>query len=63
MNQCPFLSTANEKISCFKTCPFNKNDEECPFKILESKDIVHVYDYFDSDLDHGLTRSLEKINW
>lgn len=35
MEKCPFLSTVNEKVNCYKECPlytYELNDEGCPFK-------------------------------
>lgn len=37
MDQCPFLSTCDEKIECFENCAFYKLDDtdgKCPFKTI-----------------------------
>ncbi len=41
---CSFLSSENEKIECFKECPFflNINEEnKCPFISLEKKKYIY----------------------
>lgn len=63
MNQCPFLSTSKEKISCFKTCPFNKADEECPFRIFENKEVFPIDDYLDVEVEPALVEAFHKISW
>ncbi|KOF56245.1 MULTISPECIES: hypothetical protein [Clostridium] len=39
MDDCPFLTTTEEKVECFRECVFFKekgNHNLCPFKRLES---------------------------
>ena len=48
MADCTFLSTEEEKIVCFETCPFYKDDDievSCPFKNLLLFKKVSVKDY------------------
>ena len=45
---CTFLSTEEEKVVCFKECPFYKDDEieaSCPFKSLSLLKKVSKKDY------------------
>lgn len=41
-NTCPFLSTIDEKVKCFNTCPFNKENEECPFKMYNENGYLQM---------------------
>lgn len=37
MDRCPFLSSCDVEVECFKECAFyNYNGGECPFKELDS---------------------------
>ncbi|MCY6370862.1 hypothetical protein [Clostridium ganghwense] len=51
MSRCPFLSTFDNKVSCFKECPFHEckdNDGCCPFKALSTNKMLkknHFYKY------------------
>lgn len=56
-NHCPFLSTMNEEIKCFNTCPFNKENEECPFKIHYENDCLGL------DISSTHEVSQDKILW
>lgn len=51
MCQCPFWSTANHKVNCFKDCAFysEKISEECPFKLYEDKHSFNIKDIFEYD--------------
>lgn len=57
MVQCPFLSTTEEKVDCFKKCVFHEEveaNEQCPFKNLKGitdKKVKKLYDYYLCDYD------------
>jgi len=58
MSDCPFLSSFEEKMSCFDECVFNNYIElgECPFKKASSsrgqkKNIAFDYDALAADSD------------
>lgn len=42
MSRCPFLSTYESKVGCFKECPFYNYEDTngiCPFKCLDTEKI------------------------
>lgn len=49
MDDCPFLTTSDEKVECFKECAFFKEKDNrnlCPFKRIElSKGNLALYEY------------------
>lgn len=50
MDECPFLTTSDEKVECFSECVFFKekgNYNLCPFKRVElgKKGVTGLYDY------------------
>ncbi|NLP27946.1 MAG: hypothetical protein GX370_04130 [Clostridia bacterium] len=60
MCQCPFLSTAEEKVTCFKECSFYEYEDDgsgCPFKKIKSiksiniKDIIGLDGVYDREED------------
>ncbi|MEW8956333.1 MAG: hypothetical protein AB2369_07350 [Clostridium sp.] len=59
ISQCPFLSTSKESITCFNSCPFRKDNEECPFKVFISEESLKFKDSLELDIDydnyHGIT--------
>lgn len=70
MSQCPFLTTIEEEVDCFKECALYKwvdNEEKCPFVELKNfkpftiKNISD-YDLFNEDKTSTL-RMLYKENY
>lgn len=45
MKDCIFLSTDEEKITCFEECAFYKDEEACPFKNLVLIKEINAKDY------------------
>ncbi|EQB87492.1 hypothetical protein SDC9_177755 [bioreactor metagenome] len=51
MSKCPFLTTRDEVVECFKECSLYKwteNENKCPFvelKNFKSISIKNIYDY------------------
>lgn len=50
MDECPFLTTGDEKVECFKECIFFKENSKqslCPFKRIElrKKGVSGIYAY------------------
>jgi len=51
MSKCPFLTTTEEDVSCFKECVLYKwpdNDGKCPFKMvkkIKKFTMVDLYEY------------------
>lgn len=38
MDECPFLTTSEQKVKCFKECAFStekNNNDKCPFKKIK----------------------------
>ena len=70
MSQCPFLTTMEEEVDCFKECALYKwgeNDEKCPF--VEIKNFkpftiknISDYDFYNEDKASPL-RMLYKDNY
>jgi hypothetical protein len=52
MEVCSFLSTCDERVDCFKGCPFYCHEEdysECPFKSVTGKskqNVRKLYQYY-----------------
>ena len=56
MNQCPFLSCAEEKVLCFKECAFYEyetSDQGCPFKKIKEYKTISVKEILSVDLDNN----------
>lgn len=57
MDDCPFLTTTDEKVECFRECVFFKEKGDhnlCPFKKLESsKGNLALYDYASMNNDEN----------
>ncbi len=57
MSQCPFWSTSDQKVNCYKECPFFIQKEsideqdECPFKLLDVKHNFKIKDLLEYDID------------
>lgn len=54
MKQCPFLSTGEEKVQCFKECAFfSENNDECPFENLKHDmgNVMELYDNYEKDTE------------
>lgn len=51
MNQCPFLTTLENKVECFKGCAFyelEETNEECPFKMITGLSKSNTKDFYDN---------------
>jgi hypothetical protein len=54
--QCPFLSTAEDKVDCFNECSFFEYEgsgEGCPFKKIKGVKNLSIKDFIDIDLKQG----------
>lgn len=54
LNQCPFLSTLEEKVQCFNECPFYEfecNGEGCPFKKAKGNKAFSIKEILSFDAD------------
>ncbi len=56
MNQCPFLSTVEEKIPCFKECGFfefeGSNGDGCPFKKVKNTKSINIKEIISMDFNY-----------
>lgn len=60
--QCPFLSTAEDKVACFSECSFYEYEgsgEGCPFKKVKGGKNLSIKDLINIDLDHEDNEVLE----
>ncbi|MDP4088764.1 MAG: hypothetical protein Q8930_05775 [Bacillota bacterium] len=67
MCQCPFLSTVEEKITCFKECAFFQyegcsNGEGCPFKKIKSGKPINIKDIIGIDFNYDDEEDKEFID-
>ncbi|WP_034849423.1 hypothetical protein [Clostridium hydrogeniformans] len=62
INQCPFLSTSKESITCFNSCPFRKDDDECPFKVFANGESFKFKDNLELDIDN-IYENYQGITW
>ena len=56
MSQCPFLSTVEEKVSCFKECAFYEEEcsaEGCPFRKVGIHKAFNIKELLSFDIDRG----------
>lgn len=62
MRKCPFWSTNNEKVNCYKECPMNpisNENEVCPFReVISLNKGVNFVDNMDEDLFYSQDRYL-----
>jgi hypothetical protein len=52
--QCPFLSTVEEKVSCFNECVFHEHEgsgDGCPFKRIKGNKSLSIKEILSFDLD------------
>lgn len=55
MCQCPFLSTQEEKITCFKECAlfeYEGNGDGCPFKKAKAVKTINIKEIVSLDLSY-----------
>ncbi|MDT8715206.1 hypothetical protein IAI10_00730 [Clostridium sp. 19966] len=55
MSLCPFLSTSDEKINCYKECPFyhyEEDSEGCPFRKSKAKSTINMKEIAGFDLTY-----------
>lgn len=53
MSKCPFLSTYENKVSCFTECPFYgclETSERCPFKSVVKGKSIDTNIFYEYDL-------------
>lgn len=53
MSKCPFLTTYEEEIECFKDCALYKwaeNDNKCPFVELKNFKPIKIKNIYEYDL-------------
>lgn len=72
MTQCPFLTTLENKVECFKSCVFHEFEEtngECPFRTiaeLSKSNVKSIYDdYYVEEEDNTFVfqGQLEKVEY
>lgn len=54
MNQCPFLSSVEEKIPCFKECAFYEYEtisEGCPFRKVKGHKSLNIKEFLNFDIE------------
>ncbi|MCY6957667.1 hypothetical protein [Clostridium brassicae] len=65
MSKCPFLSTDDNKVNCFKECllhEYENDNGECPFKaILESMEYDGVFFNKYKEFEEDSCNVLEEI--
>lgn len=55
MCQCPFLSTAEEKVACYKECAlfeYETSGEGCPFKKVKAVKLINIKDIISLDMNY-----------
>ncbi|KAJ49486.1 hypothetical protein BD780_002159 [Clostridium tetanomorphum] len=55
MTECPFLSSSDDRIECFKECAlynYKENDGVCPFKALQTYKVEQIEKYEDFELEN-----------
>lgn len=71
MSQCPFLSTMEEKVICYKECAlyeYEGSGDGCPFKRLKSRKVINIKDIitidytYDGDEDKTLIERIYSKN-
>ena len=63
MSNCPFLSTEDEKVSCFSECGFHEYEKDegcCPFKKAKNK-TINIKEIVTFDLDYDNEEDKEFI--
>lgn len=61
--QCPFLSTAEEKVECFTECVFFEYEvaEGCPFKKIKGNKNLSIKEILNIDLNDKGDKVLETM--
>jgi hypothetical protein len=62
--QCPFLSTVEDKVDCFNECSFFEYEgsgEGCPFKKVKGNKTFSIKDLLNIDLDRKDNEVLETM--
>ncbi|NEZ46398.1 hypothetical protein FDF74_04115 [Clostridium niameyense] len=62
--ECPFLSTVDETVECFRECAlynYKHNDGECPFKSLEYNKLKIEEDFDKLDNDPFIVEGMDFI--